>query len=101
MDCGKIVKSLPLQCGYSITVNPETNQWECFMENCGIISFDEFICENCCINRRVMKLSKGIEKLSLENSEFSKELEEIKKVTLQFNLVDSDFKYWVEFGGGG
>ncbi|MEJ2280139.1 MAG: hypothetical protein P8Y70_20685 [Candidatus Lokiarchaeota archaeon] len=48
--CGNIIETLPLRCGYSISVNPETNQWECDMGKCGTVSFDEFLCEKCCDN---------------------------------------------------
>ncbi|MFX1389942.1 MAG: hypothetical protein ACFE9Z_07775 [Promethearchaeota archaeon] len=48
--CGKKIETLPLKCGYSITMNYETNQLECDMGPCGVISFDHFLCENCCIN---------------------------------------------------
>jgi hypothetical protein len=47
-NCGKIVETLPLQCGYNISYNEDKNSWECYMENCGFISFTEFLCEDCC-----------------------------------------------------
>ncbi|MFX1495884.1 MAG: hypothetical protein ACFFBH_00010 [Promethearchaeota archaeon] len=46
--CGKIVETLPLDCGYSISFNEETQTWECYMEDCGFIAFTEFLCEDCC-----------------------------------------------------
>ena len=98
--CGRIVETLPTQCGYSISFNSETNQWECCLENCGIISFNDFLCESCCKNRKMMTINKSIERLSIENEEFNDELSVIKKNTVQTNLDDSDFSYWVTFGQG-
>ena len=98
--CGEIIETLPIQCGYSISVNNETNKWECYMENCGRISFDEFLCENCCTKKNIMKINKNIERLSIENEEFNEELGLFKRQVVQNNLNNSDFKYWVEFGGG-
>ncbi len=99
-SCGKVIETLPIQCGYSITVNNETNQWECYMENCGTILIDEFLCESCCTNKNIMKINKTIERLSVENEEFNEELGMFKRQVIQTNLHNSDFKYWVEFGGG-
>ncbi|MFX1419333.1 MAG: SCP2 sterol-binding domain-containing protein [Promethearchaeota archaeon] len=98
--CGRLIETLPIQCGYNITVNNETNQWECYIENCGTISLNEFICENCCINKNIMQVTKAIEQLSLENHEFNEELKVFKKQIVQTKLINSDFKYWVEFGEG-
>ncbi|MFX0177247.1 MAG: SCP2 sterol-binding domain-containing protein [Candidatus Hodarchaeota archaeon] len=99
-SCGKIVETLPLQCGYSINVNYDTNQWECYMEDCGTISINEFICSNCCTNKNILKINKAFEQLSLENDEFKDELTYFKKNVVQINLTDSNFNYWVEFGNG-
>ncbi len=98
--CGKVVETLPLQCAYSINVNHETNQWECYMENCGTISLNEFMCENCCVNKRIMESSKSFEHLAEINDEFTKELGFFKKNIIQTKLSDSDFKYWISFGEG-
>jgi hypothetical protein len=98
--CGKLVETLPLQCGYSININHETNQWECYMENCGTISLSEFMCENCCINKKIMKSSKALEQLVEKNDEFHHELGFFKKNVVQTKLFNSDFKYWVKFGEG-
>ncbi len=99
--CGKkTVETLPLQCGHSINVNHETNQWECYMENCGIISLNEFICESCCVNKNIMKSNKALEQLSVESNEFSQELSFFKKNIVQTKLYNSDFNYWVIFGEG-
>jgi primosomal protein N' len=47
--CGKVIETLPVQCGYSMIYNEETNQLECYMGGeCGYISLDEFVCEDCC-----------------------------------------------------
>jgi len=70
------------------------------MENCGTISFDEFLCENCCTNKNIMKINKTIEQLSIESEEFNEELGLFKRQVVQTNLYNSDFKYWVEFGEG-
>jgi hypothetical protein len=47
-NCGRIIETLSLRCGYSISVNPETNQWECDMGNCGRVTLDNILCERCC-----------------------------------------------------
>jgi hypothetical protein len=99
-NCGKVVKTLPLQCAYSITVNHETNQWECYMENCGTISLSEFLCENCCVNKKIMESNKNFEQLAKENDEFFRELGFLKKNIVQTKLFNSDFNYWVVFGEG-
>ncbi len=98
--CGKIVETLPLKCGHSISMNMETNQMECDMGNCGIITFDQFLCENCCINKSIMNVFNNYENLSLENQEFHEELLELKQNIVQTNLNSPDFTYWVEFGNG-
>jgi len=99
-NCGREIETIPLQCAYSININSETNQWECYMENCGTISINEFVCESCCTNRNIMKLTKKIERLSLENEEFKEELTFLKKNVVQTNIPNSDFNFWVEFGDG-
>ncbi|MFX0106392.1 MAG: SCP2 sterol-binding domain-containing protein [Candidatus Hodarchaeota archaeon] len=98
--CGRIVETLPTQCGYNITMNNETNQWECNMGNCGIITFDKFLCENCCINKSIMKIYHDYEALSVENKEFRQELDVLKTNIVQTTLEYPDFKYWVKFGNG-
>ena len=99
-SCGKVVETLPLQCGHSITMNNKTNQIECNMGDCGIITFDKFLCENCCINKSIMKIFNDYETLSVENKEFHKELKELKNNIVQTKLSNPDFTYWVKFGGG-
>ncbi|MFX0024628.1 MAG: SCP2 sterol-binding domain-containing protein [Candidatus Hermodarchaeota archaeon] len=99
-ECGKEVETLPLKCAHSINVNYETNQWECYMENCGIISLSEFVCENCCINKKIMESNKVLENLAEKNDEFHQELGYFKKNIVQTKLINSDFKYWVTFGEG-
>jgi len=98
--CGKISETLPLQCGYNITINNETNQWECYMENCGTVLLSEFICENCCINENIMKANKALEELVIKSDEFNQELGYFKKNIVQTELSNLDFKYWVIFGEG-
>lgn len=98
--CGNEVETLPLQCAHSINLNNETNQMECYMENCGIISINEYVCESCCTKKNIMKMNKSIEKLSLENEEFSQELTFFKKNIVQVKVPNSDFSFWVEFGNG-
>jgi hypothetical protein len=99
-SCGRVVETLPIQCGYSITINKETNQWECNMKNCGTIKFSDFICESCCTNKKIMSIAKSIEHLSVKNDEFADELGVFKKNIVQTNLSDSNFNYWVKFGEG-
>ena len=99
-SCGRIVETLPLQCGYSITMNSETNQMECNMGDCGIITFDKFLCENCCINKSIMKIYNNYKTLSVENKEFHEELKELKYNIVQTKLNNPDFTYWVKFGDG-
>ncbi|MFW9970390.1 MAG: SCP2 sterol-binding domain-containing protein [Candidatus Odinarchaeota archaeon] len=98
--CGKLVETLPLKCGYSININNETNQWECYMENCGTVSLSEFICESCCIKRSIIKFNKTLEYLASRNNEFNQELGFFKKNMLQTKLNNPDFDYWVAFGEG-
>jgi hypothetical protein len=99
-SCGSKVETLPLQCGYSITMNNKTNQMECNMGRCGIITFDKFLCENCCINKSILKIYNDYESLSVRNKEFYEELKELKKYVVQTQLINPDFTYWVEFGDG-
>lgn len=99
-DCGREIETLPLQCAHSLNINNETNQMECYMENCGMISINEFICEKCCTKRNIMKINKTIESLSLENEEFKEELTFFKKNLVQAKTPNSDFSFWVEFGDG-
>ena len=99
-SCGRVVETLPTQCGYSITMNNETNEWECNMKNCGTVSFNNFICESCCTNRNIMNITKSLEHLSLQNEEFNDELSPYKRKIIQTKLNDSDFNYWVTFGEG-
>ncbi|MBY9021270.1 MAG: SCP2 sterol-binding domain-containing protein [Candidatus Lokiarchaeota archaeon] len=99
-DCGKEIETLPLECAHSLTNNDETHQCECYMENCGTILINEFVCESCCTNRNIMKLNKSFEQLSLENEEFKEELTFFKKNIIQTKLINSDFNMWVEFGDG-
>ena len=99
-NCGKKIETVPLQCGQSVTVNNETNKWECDMGRCGVISFDNFLCENCCINSSIMEIFHGFERLSEENLEFRQELDELKTNIVQTKLENPDFAYWVEFGDG-
>jgi hypothetical protein len=89
-----------MQCGQSITLNGETNKWECDMGRCGVLTFDKFLCENCCINSSIMEIYNGFTKLSEENSEFHEELDALKTSIIQTTLDNPDFKYWVKFGGG-
>ena len=99
-NCGRIIETLPLQCGQSITINSEINKWECDMGRCGVISFDKFLCENCCINSSIMEIYHGFERLSEENLEFHEELDALKSNIVQTTLDNPDFKYWVKFGNG-
>jgi len=99
-NCGKKIETVPLQCGQSISVNSETNKWECDMGRCGVVSFDNFLCENCCINSSILEVFHGFEHLSEENLELRQELDELKTKIVQIKLENPDFTYWVEFGDG-
>lgn len=99
-ECGKEIETLPLECAHSININIETNQVECYMEKCGAISFDEYICESCCTNRNIMKLNKKIKQLSIESKEFKKELSYFKRNLVQAKVNNSNLNFWVEFGDG-
>lgn len=99
-NCGRKIETVPLQCGQSITVNNETNKWECDMGRCGVVSFDKFLCENCCIKSSIMEIFNGFERLSEDNLEFRQELDELKTNIVQTTLENPDFTYWVEFGSG-
>jgi hypothetical protein len=50
--CGKVIDSLPTPCGYSIAYDDETNEWGCYMNDCGFIAFSEYVCADCCDNRK-------------------------------------------------
>jgi hypothetical protein len=99
-NCGKKIETVSLQCSQSITVNNETNKWECDMGRCGVVSFDKFLCDNCCINSSIMEIFYGFEDLVEENVEFREELERLKTSVVQTTLTSPDFKYWVKFGEG-
>jgi len=99
-NCGRKVETLPMQCAQNITVNEETTKWECDMGRCGVISFDKFLCENCCINSSILEIFQGFENLSEENLEFKQELDELIPNLVQIRLKNPDFAYWVEFGDG-
>ncbi len=99
-SCGKIIESLPLQCGHSININSETKQWECTMGDCGSVTLENFLCENCCNNKSILNIYDNYELLSVENEEFRLELELLKRNIVQVNIFDTGFKYWVKFGEG-
>ncbi|MHA1149885.1 MAG: hypothetical protein ACTSR8_16740 [Promethearchaeota archaeon] len=47
--CGNIIETIPLCCGYDITVNEETHQWECYTgSEQGYVSLNELLCSACC-----------------------------------------------------
>jgi putative sterol carrier protein len=98
--CGNEIETLPIKCAHSINVNSETNQVECYMDQCGVISINEFLCENCCSKRKILKLNKSIEQLALKNEEFKEELAYFNQKIVQGRVLDSDFSFWVEFGNG-
>ncbi|MFW9784428.1 MAG: SCP2 sterol-binding domain-containing protein [Candidatus Heimdallarchaeota archaeon] len=99
-NCGREVETVSMQCALSITLNGETNKWECDMGRCGVISFDKFLCENCCINSSIMEIFYGFERLANDNEEFREELAALKTSVIQTTLVNPDLKYWVKFGNG-
>ncbi len=99
-NCGRKIETLSVQCGQSISINSETNKYECDMGRCGVISLDKLLCENCCINSSIMEVFYGFEYLSEENQELREELDELKTNIVQTKLENPDFAYWVEFGNG-
>ncbi|MBD3194526.1 MAG: hypothetical protein GF317_05680 [Candidatus Lokiarchaeota archaeon] len=47
--CGKLIETIPQHCEKDMIYNEETNQLECHMgPECGYISLDEYVCQNCC-----------------------------------------------------
>jgi len=56
--CGKVIESIPTSCGYSISYDDETKQWGCHLDNCGFVTFDTFLCEDCC--KKKVKLKEKI-----------------------------------------
>lgn len=70
------------------------------MEQCGVISINEFLCENCCTKRKILKLNESFEQLALKSEEFKEELDYFKIKTFQGKILNSDFNFWVEFGNG-
>ncbi len=99
-SCGRTIEPLPLGCGHSININSETNQWECTMGNCGSVTLENFLCENCCINKSILNIYNNYELLSVENEEFRLELDLLKRKVVQMSIPDTGFKYWVTFGEG-
>ena len=99
-SCGREAETVSLQSGKSITLNNETKKWEYDMGKCGVISFDNFLCENCGINSSIMEIFYGFERLSKENPEFRQELNELKTKVVQIKMENPGLTYWVEFGGG-
>ena len=99
-NCGREIETVSQQCSQNITINIETNKWECDMGRCGVVSFDKFLCDNCCINSSIMEIFIGFTRLSEENSEFREELDALKTSVVQTTLNNPDFKYWVIFGNG-
>lgn len=98
--CGNEIETLPLKCAHSISFNDETNQMECYMENCGTIAINEFMCEKCCAKKSIMKLNKNVEQLALKNDEFKDELAYFDTKIFQGRVLNSEFTFWVEFGNG-
>ncbi len=99
-NCGRKIETVSQQCGQSVSINNETNKWECDMGRCGVISFDKILCDNCCINSSILEIFYGFERLSEENQELRQELDELKTNIVQIKLENPDFAYWVEFGNG-
>jgi hypothetical protein len=49
--CGNKIETIPMQCGYSISLNQETNEWECYMgPEYGFMKLNEMICTKCLIS---------------------------------------------------
>jgi len=49
-NCGKIIETIPLTCGLSISLNSSANKWECDLGECGVRGIKEMLCSNCCSN---------------------------------------------------
>ncbi|MFO7797565.1 MAG: hypothetical protein ACQERB_11450 [Promethearchaeati archaeon] len=49
-NCGKIIETIPLTCGLSISLNSSANKWECDFGECGVRDIKELLCTNCCSN---------------------------------------------------
>ena len=98
--CGTEIETLPIQCAHSISLNDETNQMECYVENCGTLAINEFLCENCCTKKSIMELNESVELLAIENDEFKEELAYFEPKIFQGKVLNSDFTFWVEFGNG-
>lgn len=46
--CGKKIETISIQCGYSINLNEDTGEWECYMgPGIGMMKLSELICEKC------------------------------------------------------
>lgn len=99
-SCGRTIEPLPLECGHSISINNETNQWECTMGDCGSVTLENFLCQNCCINKSILNIYNNYQLLSVENEEFRLELDLLKRNIVQMNIPDTGLKYWVKFGEG-
>jgi len=47
-NCGKIIETIPLSCGLSISLNSSANKWECDLGECDVRGIKEILCTNCC-----------------------------------------------------
>ncbi|MFX0072553.1 MAG: hypothetical protein ACFFAO_15820 [Candidatus Hermodarchaeota archaeon] len=46
--CGNIIETIPVQCGYSINLNEDSGEWECYMgPKHGMMRLSEMICLKC------------------------------------------------------
>jgi hypothetical protein len=46
--CGNKIETIPVQCGYSITFNEDSGEWECYIgPEYGMMRLNEMICPKC------------------------------------------------------
>ena len=46
--CGKRIETIPIQCGYSINLNEDSGEWECYMgPEYGMMKLNEMLCSKC------------------------------------------------------
>lgn len=46
--CGNKIETISIQCGYSINLNEDSGEWECYMgPEHGMMNLNEIICSKC------------------------------------------------------
>ena len=47
--CGARIETIPLSCGYDMTIDEETGEWQCFLSpELGYVNLNHLLCSNCC-----------------------------------------------------